>query len=122
MHSWYNTHTRMFLGKVLNAGARFIGKAQTAGRFLGKVAPQLSRSLSTIQQASSNQAIRDLGQKAGIKPKFFNQVGNIASGVNQAVSLAPGVAADIQNAFSTARTNLAGSQRSIADLYRQVQM
>lgn len=109
-----------FLGKALSFGGRFLGQAAKGAQFIGKALPHAIDATRAISNFAADPAVQSAGQNIGINPNTLRSVGVGASHFGSALGLLPGLASDVNNASVAANSALAGSKRSIAELYQQI--
>jgi hypothetical protein len=105
-----------FLGRALSGSAKYLGKIQKAGVFLGKQLPKVAQASRGIQSLANNPSVKALSDRAGINPSVLRTIGQVSSTVGNAANLLPGTASDVRNIVGGAA---AGTKRSLADLYQQ---
>jgi prophage DNA circulation protein len=109
----------MYLGRPLLAGAsKYLGKALNTGKYLGKVLPQISKGLTTVQRLASSSALQQAGQKVGIGSSVFQKIGNAAGTASQIAQSLPGVGNDVRAGLTAANASLTPARRSIGELYK----
>ncbi len=111
-----------FLGRAVGFGQKFLGRAVQGANFLGRALPHVQQAAAGAQRFASNQAVRDIGSRIGLNPQVLRTVGSVAGTIGSGAGMAPGIARDLLTAGRTADASLAGTKRSIADLYRQAQL
>jgi hypothetical protein len=99
-----------FLGRLASTGARFLGGASKASRFLASNVGAIQKGARQLSAFAGNTSVQKIGQQIGIKPNLFKQVGAVSDAV---ASNLPGV----QTATVTAA---ADARRNIGSLYNAV--
>jgi hypothetical protein len=99
-----------FLGKLAAFGARFLGAATKASRFVGANIGNIQKAARTVSTVANNEVVKRLGGSVGIKPSVFKAVGDVAGQVSQNL---PGSIQAANNVVTTTKRNL-------GDLYAAV--
>ena len=102
----------MWLGRALGGAAKYLGKAHTAARYIGKALPTNASGAMQARQFAHSPVVQQLADnvKAGGVLRAIDRAGAV---VGQAAAIAPGVAHTVGQAHQA----LAPAKRSIAELY-----
>jgi hypothetical protein len=99
-----------FLGKLVASGARFLGAATKATRFIGGNIANIQKAARTVSSIANNDAVKKLGNSVGIKPSVFKTVGDVAGQVSQ----------NLPSSVQAASNVVTNTKRNLGDLYAAV--
>lgn len=104
-----------FLGRLISAGSKFIGRVAPAASYIGRVAPTV---LTTTANALNSPLAGMIAQRVGVNPMAMKQASSAITNVNAGLQMLPGTFHDVKSAAQNAIQASKPAQASLANLYR----